>query len=195
MPLQTKILDNYRTRFETNTGLSEIVYNNYTYSPDKSDILSAPIGNKFDYRQYLIYTYWDNNTPTVYSEKNVVGDVFNYTSGCGDYAIYYLNTLGGWDCLLVKANKSESKTDYDYRTDDLDIRYLTEYTESFKVYSDYVINRENIHHLLNSTKVYLHNLTTDEIIPVLVDTNSYDFKNRFSRLELTLKSARTLKRW
>lgn len=97
--------------------------------------------------------------------------------------------------MLVKANKSETKTDYDYRTDDTDIRYLTEYTESYKVYSEYIINRENIHHLLNSTKVYLHNLNTDEITPVLIDTNSYDFKNRFSRLELTLKSARTLKRW
>jgi len=95
----------------------------------------------------------------------------------------------------VKANKSENKTNYDYLDDTLTRRYLTEFTNSYDVVTGYTINKENIHHLLNSPKVYLHSLDKNIIEPVLIDTTSYDFKKRFSRLELTLKSARTQFRW
>lgn len=74
-------------------------------------------------------------------------------------------------------------------------RYLTEYTNEYNVITGYTINKENIHHLLNSVKVYLHNLNTGVIEPVLIDNTNYDFKKRFSRLELTLKSARITSRW
>lgn len=215
LPTQTKGLQYWHREIETSTGLSEYVTNVQKYTNSDVTYLSAPIDDLYDSRQYLIFSYLNgteakiNDTvlpvasyANVYSNKTT-GDIsftssfqsFNYKMSCGDYAIYYLNEYGGWDSLLVKANKSEDKMNYDYLDYDTSKRYLTEYTNKYNVVTGYTINKENIHHLLNSTNVYLHNLNTGLIEPVLIDNNNYDFKKRFSRLELTLKSARTNSRW
>lgn len=215
LPKQTQGLVNWKRYFETSTGIDDYITNNQEYTDSDATYISAPIDDLYDARQYLIFSYLKDMNPkingtalpasneaNVYSQKTT-GNIsftstfqeFKYKMSCGDYAIYYLNEFGGWDSLLVKANKSENKTNYDYLDDTLTRRYLTEFTNSYDVVTGYTINKENIHHLLNSPKVYLHSLDKNIIEPVLIDTTSYDFKKRFSRLELTLKSARTQFRW
>ena len=215
LPLQTTGLVNWRKEIETSTGLSDWVTADQTNSSSDPTNISAPIDDLYDSRQYLMFSYLRdlntkiNDTPlpelsyaNVYSNKTT-GDVvftsiageFKYKMSCGDYAIYYVNEFGGWDSLLVKANKSENKTNYDYLDVDVSKRYLTEYTNKYDIVTSYTINKDNIHHLLNSTNVYLHNLNTDVIEPVLIENSNYDFKKRFSRLELTLKSAKINSRW
>lgn len=199
----------------TITHTFDSIYPVQTYTDEEQLFLSAPISNKYDSREYLFVSYYQDENMTLNDDELIADDFANtyslqstgnlhfksdytefwYYPSCGDYAIYYINEYGGWDSLLVKANKSESKTNYDYKSDNTTNRYKTEFTNSYKVYSDYVINNDNIHHLLNSTCVYMHSLSDDKIFPVIIDSSSYEFKKRFGRLELTLKDAHTYERW
>ena len=50
-------------------------------------------------------------------------------------------------------------------------------TSNFVLYTDYFNDDEQsrFHHLLESTEVYLHNLNTNEILPVNITNSSCDY--------------------
>lgn len=107
------------------------------------------------------------------------GTNWNYKIDCGDYVLYYANAYGGWDSLLLKgtAKKTDNIEHLNYRkkstssSDFSKVNYQNNITPTWTLNTGYYINGEKMYHLLESTKVYLHNLTTNEIIPVVI-TNS-----------------------
>lgn len=105
-----------------------------------------------------------------------IGRPRNYRVDCGDFALYYANAYGGWDALLVKGTtkKTDNIEHLNYRKKSRDlsefskVNYQNNITPTWSLNTGITINGQKMYHLLESTMVYLHNLNTNEIIPVVI---------------------------
>lgn len=106
---------------------------------------------------------------------------------CCKYCLYYQNALGGWDSLLIDGNdkRTDKITSYNYikaidnNTKSFGTKkYMNTISTAYKLHTDWLNDDEasRMHHLLESTEVYLHNLEDDTIIPVNITNNSCEFK-------------------
>ena len=118
---------------------------------------------------------------------------FTVKRTCAKYACYYLNKYGGWDSMLFMgrstkesaANKiSQFKKDVNNSTKEFQ---YTDYQRvkkiSYKLNTNYLTDAQSamMHNLLDSNKVYLHNLETGEVFPVTIATNKYEVKTYFNQ--------------
>lgn len=105
---------------------------------------------------------------------------------CYEWCIYYKNLYGGYDSILVDGNMVESMN-YSpemYTTSFNNLvpqaehhKYLNITTAKYKMYiSANDEESSRMKHLFGSTEMYLHNLVTDEILPVLCENNSFERK-------------------
>lgn len=119
----------------------------------------------------------------VYEERNE----FKVIDSCYEYCLYYVNAYGGWDSLLIQGNtlKSDNITssyymkNFNNNTIQFEkVKYNNVMTTNYQLYTDWFNDDEQsrLHHLLESTEVYLHNLVTDEILPVVITNNTCDWK-------------------
>lgn len=105
---------------------------------------------------------------------------------CAEYALYYLNAHGGYDHLLI--NGTTKRTDNIKRTeitrvvDNTTLKHgrndvHTEITRTWRLNTGHLTDAQwaKTHHLLGSTHIFLHNLETDEIVPVVIKANKADF--------------------
>lgn len=109
----------------------------------------------------------------------LAGQSFKYQQTNKNYALYYVNAYGGWDSLAIRGNavqtdKIQSQT-YKSKTNGK-VKYLNQITPSWSLNTDSMSDGSKMHHLLESTQVYLHNLETDEIIPVVITDTSCVYK-------------------
>lgn len=106
-------------------------------------------------------------------------------NGCARYAIYYVNAHGGWDSLLLEkaATLRDALTRYtalhDYDNADPVARgrkdYAIEVTPAWTLRTGVLTDAQSLrmHHLLNSTEVYLQDLADGTFYPVvLTDTEA-----------------------
>lgn len=125
---------------------------------------------------------------TFSTDNNNDGMIYcNIIDSCYDYCLYYCNAYGGWDSLLIKGNVK--------RTDNIDSKYYNKnfnnttqdfekkkfvnlITPTYTLYTDWFNDDEQsrLHHLLESTEVYLHNLVTDKIEPVNITNTQCEYK-------------------
>lgn len=116
-----------------------------------------------------------------------MGEKIPIKKTCCKYCLYYQNALGGWDSLLINGNdkRTDKITSYNYikaidnNTKSFGTKkYLNTISTSYKLHTDWMTDDEasRMHHLLESTEVYLHNLEDDTIIPVNITNNSCEFK-------------------
>ena len=156
------------------TNFTSVTVNNTPYSGLAADtgytvmqnLRNAIVGNN-------IMVYGANGTTRKYS----IAD--------GDYVLYYANAYGGWDSLLC--NGTSKKTDniesLSYRkkssslSDFSKVDYQKNITPTWSLNTGIIWNGEKMYHLLESTMVYLHNLKTNEIIPVVITNSSCDYLN------------------
>lgn len=108
---------------------------------------------------------------------------------CYNYCLYYINKYGGWDSLLVMGNalKSDNIARDKYQrfvkntsNRHSSIVYNTTITPKWTLYTG-IMNDEQcslMDNLFESNTVYLHNLETDDIIPVNITNTSFDYKTR-----------------
>lgn len=143
-------------------------------------VLSDPITDGFDTRSYNLYTVFDGS------------EVINSTSSpaynrsvCGaEFALYYLNSHGGWDCLVIEGSSERTdKVDrhsynraYNNQTIEYEKNtYISEITTSWKLNTG-LLDDNQAHNLcwnlLPSNRVYLHDLNDDKIIPVIITNTS-----------------------
>ena len=124
-----------------------------------------------------------------YFTRNREDKVFNFNvvDTCYDYCLYYVNAYGGWDSLLIDANvkkvdKIESKyynRAFNNTTAQFEKKKFTNViTPQYTLYTGWFSDDEQsrLYHLLESTEVYLHNLNTDEIVPVNITNNTCEYK-------------------
>ena len=114
--------------------------------------------------------------------------VFKVVNGCSRYALYYVNAYGGWDSLLIEGNDAEAdnltrhirETEYDNRS--IQNRgvhnYVNEISKTMTLHTSWLSDDESsrMHHLLNSTNVYLGDLVTGQMIPVILTDTRTDYK-------------------
>lgn len=121
-----------------------------------------------------------------YNKLKVGNLTYDIIESCAEWCLYYSNAYGGWDSLLINGNSK--KTDnissqyyvqsYNNNTYQFEkTKYLNVITPKYVLYTDYFNDDEQsrFHHLLESTEVYLHNLNTNEILPVNITNTSCDY--------------------
>lgn len=125
-----------------------------------------------------------NKTYTVNGESVT----YELEERCNDYCLYYLNELGGWDFLLIDGKIVRKKNfEYNQYNRDIDVRsgkhrivdYKANIEESWDLSTGYLTDSQSdklYRNLFGSTRIYLHNLNTDEINPVNLKTASIDRK-------------------
>ena len=143
-------------------------------------VLSDPITDGSDGRSYNLYTVFDGS------------EVVNSTSSpaytrlvCGaEYALYYLNSHGGWDCLVIEGSAERTdKVDrhsynkvYNNQTIEYEKNsYISEITTNWKLNTGLLDNIQAYKlcwNLLPSNRVYLHDLYNDIIVPVIITNTS-----------------------
>lgn len=109
----------------------------------------------------------------------------NYKIAQGEYVLYYSNAFGGWDAILC--NGTSKKTDniehMNYRKKSRSqsqfskVNYQNNITPTWTLNTGITVDGSKMHHLLESTMVYLHILETDEIIPVVITNSQCEYLN------------------
>ena len=107
---------------------------------------------------------------------------------CAKYALYYVNAHGGWDSFLIEGNTLETDTLKRYTRevvyDNRDIinrgiqNYVNEITKGFTFHTGWLTGDqgERMHHLINSTNVYMYDIARQQMIPVTIPTTSCEYK-------------------
>ena len=128
----------------------------------------------------------DNNT-NLLALQTAIGKVANGNS-CGEIALYYKNRKGGWDSFLIEGTvtKKDEYTKYTYnRSFNNNTLQFENGTYHSQIITSYVLNTgwltdqqsDNLaFNLLSSNEVYLHNLCTDKVYPVVIKDNSATYK-------------------
>ena len=178
-------------------------------------IAMEPLQGFYDSRQYHIFSVntqatLTNNDNINYTNSNnarshiclqlPVGDyyltsggyskTFEVKNNCGiRYCLYYVNSRGGWDSVLVdgisiQSDKYERETfTQNYRTPSINrgvIEYKNNITEAWTLYFKSLGDSRNpvFHNLFESTNVFLHDLEADRIVPVVITSREMQYKTR-----------------
>ena len=162
-------------------------------------LIPVAISNGFnaDYNNDFSKSVRSSQTGTAVFDLSQWGDVksltignkvFKVVNGCSRYALYYVNAYGGWDSLLIEGNHSFSdnltrhtrETEYDNRN--IQNRgvhnYVNEIAKTMTLHTSWLSDEESarMHHLLNSTEVYLGDIVTGQMIPVILTDTRTDYK-------------------
>lgn len=107
---------------------------------------------------------------------------------CGEVALYYKNRKGGWDSFLIEGTvtKKDTYTKYIYnRSFNNNTLEFENGTYHSQIVTSYVLNTgwlndqqsDNLaFNLLSSNEVYLHNLISDKVYPVVITDNTATYK-------------------
>lgn len=109
---------------------------------------------------------------------------YRVVNSCSRYVLYYRNAYGGWDSFLIEgASKEEDSLSRSFiRTEGAYSRtksnLFNEITKGITLNSSWLSDEEShrMHHLLNSTEIYLHDLEKDDILPVVMESSSTPYK-------------------
>lgn len=131
------------------------------------------------------------------------GETMYSVNYCGDAALYYLNSQGGYDAFLLegickrtdKYTQGDCFKAYDNRTIEFGhTRYLTEIEGQWELNTGWLTDEESaslVHNLFPSTRVWLHLLDEDKIVPVVITDTSVQYKTyenqRDKLVEYTIK--------
>lgn len=163
-------------------------YYDWSYEPWNGQTtmeVSHPVNGHYAVGMRLMGTVFDLTAKTAYT---IPATTIYPTLACGDYTLYYLNTHGGWDAFLIEGNmlKKDAITQHTYsRSFDNTTRefessrYISEIGTTYELHTGWLTDQqaENLaKNLINSNKVYAHDLNTDRIFPVIITDNTADYK-------------------
>lgn len=127
------------------------------------------------------------NVKTTYNGQMVTREVVNNDKY--QYALYYLNANGGYDGFLVKGTgkRTDKWTGYTYMYNNVfdntremyeEGKYLNDIHPEYSLNSGWMRTEscQRMHHLLESTKVFLHDLANDKVFPVVITDTTCDYK-------------------
>lgn len=119
---------------------------------------------------------------------DIDGTRYEVVTDCREWVLYYENAYGGWDSLLIEGNSltRDDLTRYTYETE-YDNRvvsnrskrnFVNEITKNFTLYTSVMSDDESsrMHHLLNSTEVYLYNIGSGDMLPVILSNTETEYK-------------------
>lgn len=145
--------------------------------------VSKPINGHYAPGMYSFNTtFTTGNTLATY-----VGYAGN-TNYCGEVALYYKNRKGGWDSFLIEGTvtKKDEYTKYTYNrsfnNNTLEFEngtYHSQIITSYQLCTGWLDDEESDNlafNLLSSNEVYLHNLCTNKVYPVVIKDNTATYK-------------------
>lgn len=118
----------------------------------------------------------------------VDNEILNYkVIDCKDYCLYFTNSYGAFDSMLVKGNsKQTDKINSQYYnkffnntlTDFEKKKYINIIKTEYVLYTDYFDDEQQskFHNLLESVEVYLHDLKNNIILPVNITNTNCEYK-------------------
>lgn len=118
----------------------------------------------------------------------VNSNVYKVVTNCAKYALYYVNAYGGWDQFLIEGNDLEADSlakfiaerEYDNsgQPNAGRVNYVNEITKGWTFYTGWMTDLagSRMHHLLNSCLVYLVEISTRYTYPVIITSNSCEYK-------------------
>ena len=134
----------------------------------------------------------------LYVKLVVEGVTYDIVTGCGNrYALYYVNAFGGWDSFLIEGLTDVSDAqgrmvhakEYDNNDSSARGRAVTvnELTRQYTFRTGWMTDAESsrMHHLLNSPDVYVHDMMTGDIHPLILtgsETRYKTFRNNGRKL-------------
>lgn len=116
------------------------------------------------------------------------GVKYDVVDNCNRYVLYYLNAYGGWDSLLIEGNHKEidnlkrhtREVEVDNRSvsNRSRVNYVNEVEKMMTLHTSWMTDEQSLrmHHLWNSTNVYLYDMEADEMIPVLLNSATTEYK-------------------
>lgn len=134
------------------------------------------------------FTFTSTLTKTNKVKVNIQSLVSGATS-CGYGALYYSNSLGGWDHFLIEGRmkKKDTYTKYDidnnFRVGTLQFGHRTlnnTISESWELQTHYLTDEESkrlVNNLFGSNNVYFHDFVGNKIYPVVITDTSVEVKN------------------
>lgn len=172
--VQVALINNYTREVYLSTQLAEnniLNTNLYTYDFDNSQArIQSRCGDE------LVFIAANTN-------DRVILTPFRYTinDNTSNYAFYYKNAIGGFDCLAVsgkmlKTDNLERKTITTYKNGKQE--YENEYTPSYSTFTGYLTEEQSLkmHNLLNSNEVFLYDIPNRKSIPVVLTNTTTDYK-------------------
>lgn len=118
----------------------------------------------------------------------VNSNVYKVVTDCAKYALYYVNDFGGWDQFLIEGNDLEvdnltrfiSERGYN-NTSQVNagrVNYVNEITKGWTFNTGWMNDTAGarMHHLINSCLVYLVEISTRYTYPVIITSNSCEYK-------------------
>lgn len=173
-------------------------YQDYSYNNDKavtgsSINISNPINGHYVPGMFKLMTTRTStaSSSAVYtlgstSESEPYG--YTHQVRCAPYALYYLNSYGGWDSFVIEgtAIKKDAYTSYQtdrvYKNTTVDFelnKYVQEIKTSYELNTGYLTDEQAANlakNLLGSVKVYLHNIDEGWIKPVIISDNGATYQ-------------------
>ena len=113
---------------------------------------------------------------------------YRILDGCHRYVLYYTNAYGGWDTFLLEGMCSEndlltrhtSRQVYSNRTARSRgvFNFCNEIVKQWTLRTGWLSDdaSSKMHHLLNSTSVYLYDLETRQMVPVILTDTETEYK-------------------
>lgn len=113
-----------------------------------------------------------------YAKLQIGTTMWTFVPPCNRYVIYYKNAFGGWDSFLIEGltdiADTQARTVHANEYDNADASAagrrvsVNELTRGYTFRTGWLTDDESarMHHLLNSTDVYVHDLVDGTIVPV-----------------------------
>ena len=148
--------------------------------------LSRPINGRYVAGMYKMDTTVNGQSGTV--TNSLTEGNYNVLADCGEYALYYLNSYGGWDALLIDGTVLKKSTIKQYTTDRNinnsriefeQTKYINEIQDAYEINTGFLTDEQAANlskNLIPSKEVYLHFLNDNKIIPVLITDSSVTYQ-------------------
>lgn len=138
------------------------------------------------YKATILFTPYDGlNKCYYYTEEDGITQVIEYmVDDCkSNYAYYYKNALGGYDVLcvsgkMIQVDNLERKTIEVYKDGKQNFENVI--TRTYSTFTGYLTEEQSLlmHHLLNSTEVYLYDIQEATYVPVVLTNTSTEYKTK-----------------
>lgn len=126
---------------------------------------------------------WDDVVGITIGNSNL-----QVVTDCAEWALYYVNAYGGWDSFLIEGaakvvdNLTRHTREMEYDNSVTSNRgkqnFLNEIVKSYSLVTGWLADDESerMHHLLNSPEVFLYNINSGDMLPVVLTNTQTEYK-------------------
>lgn len=181
---------------DNNTIIAEVTFvydwsfdHTVSYSNGSTTQMSHPINKRGVDGMYFFQTTFNGTSVNTFVSLEPING-YEIVNDCGNkWALYYLNRYGGWDSYLIegyvsrKDNFTRKNVVKAYNNNTLEFGskpYMTQVTPNYEIHTGWMNDRESellASNIFQSTRVYLHNLENQDIIPIVITDADALYKN------------------